>query len=256
MTALIEIPEDEAKEARKERLFSRINKADKYFQMLGLSWLTPALKLAAGDNARMQGKEIWRLLGVPLVAIFLFLFAWAQLAPTVQTSLGAVPGPAQVWEQAGVLHADHIREREKAAAFYERQDARNAKLIANGNEDKVKQRVYTGKPTYYDQIWTSIQTVFFGFLIATIIAVPLGIMAGLSPTASAAMNPTDPDIQAGFSARMASYRYYGCVRRLCDQRRDVFKELSEFRHYGDTLLTLANADQYVAGRRQHRQGPR
>ena len=189
MTALIEIPEDEAKEARKERLFSRINKADKYFQMLGLSWLTPALKLAAGDNARMQGKEIWRLLGVPLVAIFLFLFAWAQLAPTVQTSLGAVPGPAQVWEQAGVLHADHIREREKAAAFYERQDARNAKLIANGNEDKVKQRVYTGKPTYYDQIWTSIQTVFFGFLIATIIAVPLGIMAGLSPTASAAMNP-------------------------------------------------------------------
>ena len=189
MTALTEIPADEAKEARKERLFTRINKADKYFQVLGLSWMTPALKLAAGDNAKAQGKEIWRLLGVPVVAILAFLFIWAQAAPTVQTSLGAVPGPAQVWEQVGVLHADHVREREKADALYERQDKRNAKLIADGKADRVKERTYTGKPTYYDQIWTSIQTVFFGFLLATVVAVPLGIMAGLSPTANAAMNP-------------------------------------------------------------------
>lgn len=189
MTAISDIPVDEAKEARKERLFTRINKADRYFQILGLSWMTPALKLAAGDNAKAQVGEIWRLLGVPLVAILVFMLAWAQLAPTVQTSLGAVPGPTQVWEQVGVLHEDHVREREKAAAFYERQDVRNAKLIAAGKEDRVKQRVYTGKPTYYDQIWTSIQTVFFGFLIATAIAVPLGIMAGLSPTANAALNP-------------------------------------------------------------------
>lgn len=39
---------------------------------------------------------------------------------------------------------------------------------------------YTGEPTYYDQIWTSIKTVFFGFLIATTVAVPLGILAGLA----------------------------------------------------------------------------
>ncbi len=122
MTALTEILADETKEARKERLFTRINKADKYFQFLGMSWMTPALKLAAGDNAKVQGKEIWRLLGVPLVAILAFLFVWAQAAPTVQTSLGAVPGPAQVWERVGVLHADHVREREKADAFFERQD--------------------------------------------------------------------------------------------------------------------------------------
>ncbi|MEL7466044.1 MAG: ABC transporter permease [Pseudomonadota bacterium] len=189
MTAISEPPIDAAKEARKERLFTRINKADKYFQILGLSWLTPALKLAAGDNARAQGKEIWRLLGVPVVAILAFLFLWAQAAPTVQTSLGAVPGPAQVWEQVGVLHADHVRELEKEEAFMERQETRNAKLIEQGREDRVKWREYTGKPTYYDQIWTSIQTVFFGFLIATAIAVPLGILAGLSPTANAAMNP-------------------------------------------------------------------
>jgi nitrate/nitrite transport system permease protein len=178
-----------AREDRRQRRFTRINAADKWFQVLGLAWLTPLLKAAAGDNPSAQGKEVWRLLGVPLLAIALFLAAWAALATTVQTSLGAIPGPAQVWEQVGNLNDDAIREREKEAAFYVRQDERNAKLIADGNADRVKERVYTGKPTYYDQIWTSIKTVFFGFLLASVIAIPLGIAAGLSPMVSAAINP-------------------------------------------------------------------
>ncbi|MEP4194722.1 MAG: ABC transporter permease [Aliishimia sp.] len=177
------------REARQARLFTRINKADAWFQVFGLAWMTPILKTAAGDNPKAQLGEIWRLLGVPLLAISIFLLGWAALAPKVQTSLGAVPGPAQVWAQVGNLHADALREADKEVAFYERQDVRNAKLIAEGNEDKVKQRAYTGKPTYYDQIWTSIKTVFFGFLIASVIAIPLGIAAGLSATANAALNP-------------------------------------------------------------------
>ncbi|WP_380053766.1 ABC transporter permease [Falsihalocynthiibacter sp. SS001] len=177
------------KEAKRARLFTRINKADAWFKVLGLAWMTPILKALAGDNPRAQMSQIWLLLGVPILSICLFLAAWGALAPKVVTSLGAVPGPSQVWEQVGVLHADHIREREKEASFYERQDTRNAKLIADGQEDKVKERAYTGKPTYYDQIWTSIQTVFFGFLIATVVAVPLGIAAGLSPVVNAAINP-------------------------------------------------------------------
>ena len=180
---------DEEKEARRQRLFTRINKADNWFQVFGLSWVTPLLRAAAGDNPKAQMSEIWRLLGVPLLAIFLFLAAWASLAPTVQTSLGAIPGPAEVWEQAQNLHADAAREKEKEAAFYVRQDERNAKLIADGKADRVKERIYTGKPTYYDQIWTSIKTVFFGFLIASVVAIPLGIAAGLSATANAALNP-------------------------------------------------------------------
>lgn len=182
-------PDTLAAEARRTRLFTRINKADAWFQVLGLAWLTPILKAAAGDNPRAQVSEIWRLLGVPLLAICLFVAAWATLAPKVQTSLGAIPGPVQVWEQVGNLHADAVREGEKAEAFYERQDVRNAKLIAEGKSDKVRNRTYTGKPTYYQQIWTSIKTVFFGFLIGSVIAIPLGIMAGLSPTANAAINP-------------------------------------------------------------------
>lgn len=175
--------------ARRARRFTRINKADAWFQVLGLAWLTPILKAAAGDNPKAQLGEIWRLLGVPVLAIAVFIAGWTAFAPTVQTSLGAVPGPAQVWEQVGTLRADALREKQREAAFFERQDARNAELIANGRAEDVKQRVYTGQPTYYDQIWTSIKTVFFGFLIASIVAIPLGIAAGLSATANAALNP-------------------------------------------------------------------
>ncbi len=182
-------PDTIEQEARKARRFTRINKADAWFQVMGLAWLTPILKAAAGDNPRAQMSEIWRLLGVPVLAIGIFIAAWATLAPTVQTSLGAIPGPVQVWEQAINLNADAVREREKEAAFYVRQDERNAALIAEGNAEDVRDRVYTGKPTYYQQIWTSIKTVFFGFLIGSAIAIPLGIMAGLSATANAAINP-------------------------------------------------------------------
>ncbi len=178
-----------AREDRRAKRFARISKLDGWFKVLGLPWLTPILRLAAGDTPKTQLKSIWQLLGVPLVAILAFLVLWGALAPKVQTSLGAIPGPAAVWEQVGVLHADAVAEKEKAAEFYARQDERNAKLIADGKADKVKVRGYTGKPTYYQQIWTSIQTVFFGFLIGTAVAVPLGIIAGLSPTANAAINP-------------------------------------------------------------------
>ena len=175
------------REARKARLFTRINAADKWFQVLGLSWLTPVLKAAAGDNPQAQVKEIWRLLVVPILAICAFLMLWATLAPKVQTSLGAVPGPGQVWEEAVNLHEDAIAKGEKKAQFEAKVAQLNERLIEQGKEPK--ERAYTGAPTYYQQIWTSIQTVFFGFLIATVVAVPLGIAAGLSPTANAALNP-------------------------------------------------------------------
>ena len=179
---------DAEREARKERRFTRINKADTWFRVLGLAWITPMLRIAAGDNVKSQGGEIWRLLGVPLLAILGFLVLWGTLAPQVQTSLGAIPGPSQVWEQVINLNEDAARTRERMADFYQRQEDRNAERVANGEEPRAI-RAFTGAPTYYQQIWTSIKTVFFGFMIATVVAVPLGIAAGLSVTANAALNP-------------------------------------------------------------------
>ncbi|WP_299820818.1 ABC transporter permease [uncultured Roseibium sp.] len=181
--------QDLARAARREKLFTRINKAAGWLDALGLSWTVPLLKIAAGDSRKEQLGELKRVLVIPLLGIAAFLVLWGVLAPQVQTSLGAVPGPAQVWDQAVNLWDDHVRERDKADAFFERQDKRNAKLVAEGKSDKVKWRDYTGKPTYIDQIGTSLKTVGLGFLIATIIAVPLGIASGLSRSFNGAINP-------------------------------------------------------------------
>ncbi|MEM7300419.1 MAG: ABC transporter permease [Pseudomonadota bacterium] len=179
----------EAAQAKREKLFSFITRISRWLDALGFAWLVPLLKIAAGDSPREQLSVLKTVLVVPLMGIILFLVAWGYLAPKVQTSLGAVPGPVQVWEQVEVLYEDHVREREKAVAFYERQDKRNAKLIEAGRADKVKHRNYTGKPTYLDQIGTSLITVGLGFIIATAIAVPLGIAMGLSETVNGAVNP-------------------------------------------------------------------
>lgn len=173
----------------REKAFSIINKASGWLEALGFAWLVPLLKMAAGDNLKEQLHELKSVLVIPLLGIVLFLGAWGVLAPKVQTSLGAVPGPAQVWEQVGVLRQEHKDVRAKAAAFYERQDTRNADLVAAGKSDKVKYRTFTGKPTYLDQIKISLITVALGFLIATLVAVPLGIAMGLSNTVHGAFNP-------------------------------------------------------------------
>ncbi|WP_319530008.1 ABC transporter permease [uncultured Cohaesibacter sp.] len=175
--------------AGRERIFSAINKASGWMNALGLAWLVPLLKIAAGDNPREQMGVLKQTLVLPLVGIGFFLLLWAGLAPQVQTSLGAIPGPVQVYDQAVNLWEDHVRVREKEASFYERQDARNEKLIAAGKQDQVKYRTFTGKPSYIDQIYTSLITVGVGFLIATLIAVPLGIASGLSKSFNSAISP-------------------------------------------------------------------
>ena len=177
------------RDLRPERFARVISRCDPWFRAFGFGWLTPVGRVLSGDNPRGQIKELWRLALVPALAIAGFLLLWATLAPMVQTSLGAIPGPQQVWQQVGVLMEDAAAERGKAQEFYLKQDAKNASLVAEGKPDEVKNRRYAGKPTFPGQILTSIQTVFLGFLIGTIIAVPLGILCGLSPTANAAINP-------------------------------------------------------------------
>lgn len=128
-------------------------------------------------------------LGVPLVAIGLFLAVWGGLASQVQTSLGELPGPAKVWEQTVALFDEHKEERQKETAFHERQDKRNAAKLAKNPDAEIKTRPYTGKPTFFDQILTSVLTVATGFLLASLIAIPLGIICGLSSTIYTALNP-------------------------------------------------------------------
>jgi len=116
-----------------------------------------------------------KTLAIPFVGIVVFLILWTAAAQSVKTSLGQFPGPAQVWEQFGSLYTEHQTARQKEAAFYERQEKRNAKRIAEDPSYEPKIRAYTGKETFLDQIVTSLVTVLSGFLLAAVIAIPLGI---------------------------------------------------------------------------------
>jgi nitrate/nitrite transport system permease protein len=148
-----------------------------------------ALRLPGwGDLAAWAGGAA-RSLMVPGLAVGLFLLAWAGIAKQVDTSLGQLPGPVQVWEQARGLVDEHHREREKEAAFYARQEKRNAEKLARDPDARVRIRPYPGKPTFFDQMLTSIVTVTTGFVLASLLAIPIGILCGLSPTLYNALNP-------------------------------------------------------------------
>ncbi len=135
------------------------------------------------------GPQLIRIAVLPIAGLLLMLLVWDQGARRVETSLGTLPGPVAVWEQAGNLLAEHRVEREKAVAFYERQDARHAAQLAADPNAEIRHRNYTGKPTFIDQIGTSLFTVMSGFLLASLIAIPVGIAIGLSPTLYAMFNP-------------------------------------------------------------------
>ncbi|MCK7552512.1 MULTISPECIES: ABC transporter permease [Marinobacter] len=130
-----------------------------------------------------------RQLLLPAIGILLFLGFWHLAAPQVQTSLGAFPGPAQVLEQSGQLWQEHSDQRDRAAKFVTMQEQRNERILADNPDAEVRIRSYPGAPTFFDQIVTSLGTVLAGFVLATLIAVPLGIIIGLNRHFSAAVNP-------------------------------------------------------------------
>lgn len=160
-----------------------------FMETAGLTWLIPLVRLASGESPTRQLQQLAMLIGLPLGAMVAFLFFWHVGAAQVETSLGQLPGPAQVWEQSGNLLDEHQAERARADAFYDRQLQRNADILAKNPDAEIKIRDFTGRPTFIDQIWTSLFTVFVGFLLATVIAVPIGIVSGLSNHLYAALNP-------------------------------------------------------------------
>ncbi|MBV1913970.1 MAG: ABC transporter permease [Pseudomonadales bacterium] len=125
----------------------------------------------------------------PFLGVVVFLFLWTAAAQNIVTSLGTFPGPSAVWVQLGTLYDEHVAEREKAEAFYLRQDKRNAARVAQDSSYTPKVRAYTGKETFLDQIATSLVTVLSGFFVAALIAIPLGIAIGLNGILRSAVNP-------------------------------------------------------------------
>ena len=174
---------------RYPRLNAGVDAVLRVWSLVGLGFLKPLVAMGRGEDPRVHLRQLWLDLGAPVLAIVAFLFVWSQVSQNIQTSLGKIPGPSAVWTQAKALWADHLVQREKAAAFYERQAKRDAERLAEDPNAEVRAIRYTGKPSYVDQIFTSLKTVFAGFLLATIVAVPLGILCGASKTFNAMFNP-------------------------------------------------------------------
>ena len=137
---------------------------------------------------RIMG-AISKNLMAPVIAIVIFLAIWNGVASNINTSLGQLPGPYGVWEQAITLIDEHNVERSKEAAFYERQGKRNAIKLEKDPDAEIKIRPYTGNATFFDQILTSLYTVAAGFIIASLIAIPVGIICGMSSIFYIALNP-------------------------------------------------------------------
>jgi nitrate/nitrite transport system permease protein len=134
----------------------------------------PAPKLVLAKVAWLklpEGRALFDATWPPALGILGFLGLWALLAPMVHTSLGALPGPGEVWIQFVALMREHSEARGEAAA-----------VVAAGG-------VWSGAPTFVDQIFTSLKTVALGFILATLVAVPLGLVAGMSKRVNAAINP-------------------------------------------------------------------
>ena len=164
-------------------------KINNFLELIGFTWFIPIVKLLAGEEPVEQLKDILKVIGVPVLAMLIFIGFWDWGAAKIQTSLGAIPGPAAVWQETKSLAADHYKEKEKEVAFYKRQEVRNAKKLEKNPDAAIKIRDYTGKATYPQQIMTSLWTVFAGFVLASVVAIPLGVICGLSPAFNAAINP-------------------------------------------------------------------
>ncbi len=165
------------------------NQLIKFLSITGLTWFIPFVKIAAGENPTQQIRELFLIMGIPIIAFIMFLSLWGFSASKVNTSLGAIPGPVAVWHEAGGLLDEHFAEKQKEADYYLRQEERNKQKLAEDPAAEIKVRPYNGQATYLDKILTSLYTVFTGFIIATLVAVPLGLLCGMSPVVNTAINP-------------------------------------------------------------------
>lgn len=125
----------------------------------------------------------------PALGLTLFLALWHLGAQQINTSLGTFPGPLQVVEQWNNLVVEHRNEMQREQAYYDRQEQRNAAILLENPDAEVSWREFNGRVTFFDQIQTSLWTVLSGFFLATLIAIPLGIIIGLNKHIYNAINP-------------------------------------------------------------------
>lgn len=172
----------------------------------GLESLAPFVRLLRGDDSKEQLRRIAVSFGAPLVAFLLFLAGWSVASANIMTKYGNLPAPADVWHQAQVLVTAHFENEAAKAAYYDEQATKAAELraaasvLSQRGSTRAAERLldraktaeaakYSSSPSYIDQILTSLKTVFAGFIVASLIAVPIGVLCGTSDLVKTAIDP-------------------------------------------------------------------
>ncbi len=212
------------------------------FRWLGFGFLDPLVKLFQGVERKKNGTLFLKKAIIPIFSILLFLgvanFFSAYLyniererkiektretlgeaaalemqecidSGDVSCKPNSLPSPADVWKAAQTLIADHKMISADKAAFKEKTAVINAQRRAQG----LSTIRYTGRPSFVDQIFTSLETVFAGFLLAAFLAIPAGIVLGLSDTLRTALNwviQIFKDLQTGIPRSVVAVGFNGC----------------------------------------------
>ncbi len=189
----------------------------KTVKFMGLGYLEPLIRLSAGEEVKKNAKETFKRIFIPLLSVVLFILLWQSFSaylnnveseikiekalkdqgPAAAKKLeeciasgdvscrpNSLPSPLMVVGALGKLWDDHLIMAVKKADFIQQYAAINEERVAKGETEIV----YTGRPSFIDQIKTSLKTVFAGFLLSVIIAIPLGIILGLSDTLRTSFN--------------------------------------------------------------------
>jgi nitrate/nitrite transport system permease protein len=187
------------------------------FKWIGFSFLEPLIKLLRGKDPKKNAILVFKKILMPVITVFLFLgvcnYGAGYLynaerkmkiektrnsegeaaalemqkcidSREIKCKPNSLPSPSDVWAGAISLWSDYKMVSANKKAFKLKTKAINEKRAESG----LKPIRYTGRPSFVDQIGTSLKTVFAGFLLAALIAIPFGIILGLSTTLQSSVN--------------------------------------------------------------------
>ena len=110
-------------------IFSRIKYPIlKAIDVSGLTFLSPVVRLAYGEEPRIQMKKIGQWIIIPVLAMLLFGFFWAFGSTTIKTKSGSVPGPLETWQANKQINTFGLYEDSKEEAYNLTGEERTAKL--------------------------------------------------------------------------------------------------------------------------------
>jgi nitrate/nitrite transport system permease protein len=98
--------------------------------------------------------------------------------------VSTLPSPLNVKNAIVSLWIDHKENQIKKEEFEKETKEINIEREKNGEAPII----YTGRPSFIEKIITSLETVFVGVLLAFLLAVPIGIILGLSETTRQSVN--------------------------------------------------------------------